>query len=191
LAHVLEGLLGRIAEFPAMVQFLISAVLAALTEEWSTVAVFGLARVGKVAWPVAVGSVFLGTFTINIALWWAGRVAGIRALRWKMFSRFPADKLEKLRHHVQREGWIAVAASRFVPGTRIPVFVLSGVLGMGFRAYVLTQFVANVVWILATLGLVHVVVGLAQDDPWLLAGIVAVLVLAGTIAWRLRRRKAT
>jgi len=174
-----------------MVQFLISAVLAALTEEWSTVAVFGLARVGKVAWPVAVGSVFLGTFTINIALWWAGRVAGIRALRWKMFSRFPADKLEKLRHHVQREGWIAVAASRFVPGTRIPVFVLSGVLGMGFRAYVLTQFVANVVWILATLGLVHVVVGLAQDDPWLLAGIVAVLVLAGTIAWRLRRRKAT
>src|ERR1035437_5041798 len=112
----IERLLQHITEFPVLGQFLISAICAALTEEWSTVVVFGLARAGKVGWGMALGSVFAGTVLLNTALWYAGRVAGHRALHWKMFSSLRRESMDALRHHVQRERWIAVAVARFVPG---------------------------------------------------------------------------
>ena len=186
--HALDSVLSLISDSSVVLQFLISAILAALTEEWSAVAVFGLARVGKIPWAVAVGSVYVGTLTINIGLWAAGRATGTRALHWKMFRGLSPQKLERLHLHVRREGWIAVAVSRFLPGTRIPVFVLSGILGMDARAYLLTQVVATAAWILATLGLIHIVVGLAGENPWLLAAVVAGILAVGVVVWKARRR---
>lgn len=185
----IEKLLQHITEFPVLGQFLVSAVCAALTEEWSTVAVFGLARAGKVGWGMAIGSVFAGTTVLNTALWYAGRVAGGRALHWKMFASIQSERMEALRHHVQREGWIAVAVARFVPGTRIPIFVLTGILGMDARTYLLTLVGTTLLWMLTTLGLLHLGVELASHNPVLLVvGIVVfVLALAAAMRWRSRR----
>ena len=185
----IEKLLQHITEFPVLGQFLISAVCAALTEEWSTVAVFGLARAGKVGWGMAVGSVFAGTTVLNIALWYAGRVAGARALHWKMFSSLQSGRMEALRHHVQREGWIAVAVARFVPGTRVPIFVLTGILGMEARTYILTMVGTTLLWMVTTLGLLHLGLELATHNPLLLVvGAVALgLALYIFVRWRSRR----
>jgi membrane protein DedA with SNARE-associated domain len=170
-------LLQHLAEFPVALQFLLSAVAAAFTEEISSVAVFGLARAGRMDWFVALGSVFTGTVVVNVGLWWAGRATGSRALRWKMFQNLKQDRLDSLYRHVHREGWIAVAIARFIPGTRIPVFVLAGILGMRVRAFVLTQILATLVWMATTLGLMHIVVELAINQPWILAAVCATIVL--------------
>lgn len=185
----IERLLQHITEFPVLGQFVISAICAALTEEWSTVAVFGLARVGKVGWGMAIGSVFVGTTLLNIALWYAGRVAGARALQWKMFSSLQRGRMEALRHHVQREGWIAVAVARFVPGTRVPIFVLTGILGMEARTYILTMVGSTLLWMVTTLGLLHLGVELASHNPLLLVvGIIALgSGLYAFVRWRSRR----
>ena len=185
----IEKLLLHITEFPVVGQFLISAICAALTEEWSTVAVFGLARAGKVGWGMAIGSVFVGTMLLNIALWYTGRVAGSKALKWKMFASLQSGRMEALRHHVQREGWIAVAIARFVPGTRVPIFVLTGILGMEARTYILTMTGATLIWMLTTLGLLHLGVELASHNPILL--VVGLLALGASLfafmRWRARR----
>jgi membrane protein DedA with SNARE-associated domain len=182
-------LLQHLAEFPSALQFLLSAVAAAFTEEISSVAVFGLARAGKMDWAIALGSVFTGTLVINIGLWWAGRATGARALHWKMFQDLNKERLDSLHRHVHREGWIAVAVARFVPGTRIPVFVLAGILGMDARAYVLTQIGATLVWMATTLGLMHLVVELALNQPWILVAVAAVIV-SGALWFKFRRKPA-
>lgn len=185
----IERLLQHITEFPVLGQFLISAICAALTEEWSTVVVFGLARAGKVGWGMAVGSVFAGTTFLNIALWYAGRVAGAKALHWKMFSSLQSGRIDALRHHVQREGWIAVAVARFVPGTRVPIFVLTGILGMEARTYILTMVGSTLLWMVTTLGLLHLGLELATHNPILLVvGIIILVVTLYTfVRWRSRR----
>jgi membrane protein DedA with SNARE-associated domain len=185
----LERLLHHLTEFPVLGQFLISAICAALTEEWSTVAVFGLARAGKVGWGMALGSVFFGTVLLNTALWYAGRVAGGRALHWKMFSSLRRESMDALRHHVQREGWIAVAVARFVPGTRVPIFVLTGILGMEARTFLLTIVGSTLLWMLTTLGLLHLGVELASHNPILLVfGVLALgTALVAIFRWRARR----
>jgi len=180
-------LLQHIAEFPAALQFLLSAVAAAFTEEISSVAVFGLARAGKMSWPIALGSVLTGTLLINIGLWWAGRATGTRALRWKMFQDISKERMDSLHRHVHREGWIAVAISRFLPGTRIPVFVLAGILGMRMRVFVLTQIGATLVWMATTLGLMHLIAEVARRQPWILGVVVAVAAIVAL--WLKFRRK--
>jgi membrane protein DedA with SNARE-associated domain len=184
----IEKMLLHITEFPVLGQFLLSAVAAAVTEEWSTLAVFGLARAGKVGWGMALGSVFTGTVVLNTALWYAGRLTGIRALHWKMFSSLRKDRMEALRHHVHREGWIAVAVSRFVPGTRVPIFVLTGILGMEAHIFVFTLVGSTLLWMLATLGLVHLAVELTRQNPWLLAVGATIIVVAAAFLVRVRQR---
>lgn len=189
----LGHLLDHLTDFPAYLQFLFSAVGSALTEELATVVVFGLARAGRLSWFVAVSSVFFGTVGMNMALWWAGRIAGVNALRWKMFAKIQGEKLDKLRHHVQREGWIAVAVARFVPGTRVAIFVLSGILGMTFPVFFVTQVVSSVLWIVAAMGLIHIVIELAKSNPWGLGlGVVAIgLGIAAILRWRQSRKRTT
>jgi membrane protein DedA with SNARE-associated domain len=183
-----EEILRELAKSPPLLQFLLIAVSSAFTEEVAVIGVLGLARSGRVSLVLALSAIFIGTMAMNVGLYLGGRFAGHKALSWKVFRKFhKSGTLDTLHKHVDNEGWWAVAISRFVPGTRLPVFVLSGILDMEWHKFVSAIVVSTVLWILAALGLFQVVAQMAKDQPVLLA--VLVVSLVALIIYRLRRKK--
>lgn len=171
-----EEVLRQLAQSHPIAQFLLIAVSSAFTEEVAVLGVLGLARAGQVSWVLALAAIFIGTTAMNVGLYLGGRLAGQRALSWKVFRKFKDNgSLDTLHKHVDKEGWVAVAIARFVPGTRLPVFVLSGILGMEWHKFVLTMLASTTLWLIAVLGLLHVVVEMARSQPLLLGGLAVAL----------------
>lgn len=182
-----EEILRHLAQSHPIVQFLLIAVSSAFTEEVAVLGILGLARGGQVSWILALLAIFIGTTAMNIGLYLGGRVAGARALNWGVFRKFKENgSLDTLHRHVDKEGWVAVAIARFVPGTRLPVFLLSGILGMEWHKFVLSIVLSTIAWMIAALGLFHVVLEMAKQQPVLLGALV--LAVAGGLLYRLLRR---
>ena len=182
-------LMRQLTQSPPFLQFLLIAISSALTEEVAVIGVLGLVRAGKVHLALAMLAIFIGTTTLNIGLYLVGRFTGQKALSWSVFRKFHDNgTFETLHKHVDKEGWLAVAISRFVPGTRLTVFVLSGILEMEWHKFVLAIVVSTIAWMVVALGLFHVVAQMAKDQPVLLGAIA--LVIVGVILYRLRFMKA-
>ena len=184
-----EEILRHLVQSHPVLQFALIAVSSAFTEEVAALGVLGLVRAGEISWILALPAIFLGTTAMNIGLYLAGRLAGQRALHWKAFAKLRENgTLETLHRHVDGEGWVAVAIARFVPGTRLPVFLLSGILEMEWHKFVVVMLVSTVLWLVALLGLFHVVLEMARNQPFLLGGLV--VALAGWALLRFRKRRA-
>lgn len=185
-----DEILRQLAQAPPSLQFLLVAISTALTEEVAVVGVIGLARADEISWVLAVSAIFVGTTAMNLALYLGGRLAGPKALHGKMFRKFRDNgTLDTLHRHVDQEGWLAVAIARFVPGTRLPVFLLAGILEMEWHAFVLSLVTSTVLWLVAALGLFHVVVELARNQPVLLGGLVVALIAWGVVHFLSKRRR--
>ncbi len=182
-------ILRHLAQFPPMVQFFLIAVSSAFTEEVAVIGVLGLVRAGRVSLVLALLAIFNGTTLLNIGLYLGGRFAGKKALNWKLFRKYKENgTLDALHRHVGKEGWVAVAISRFVPGTRLAIFALSGILGMELHVYLVTIIASTVVWMLMVMGLLHVVIEMARDQPVLLAGLVVALGIGVIVFLRQKNR---
>ena len=183
-----QGLLHQIHDANPMVQFLGVAVAAGMTEEWAAIGVLGLARAGQIPWGVSVAALFCGTMAGNLLVFALGRFAEREALRWKPFRRLETSgKLASMHANVERRGWMVVVLSRFVPGTRIPVYLLAGILEMRWSVFALALSASTLVWIFATLGAIQVVIRMAMEQPWVLGGAVVTLAAAG---WFYRSRSS-
>jgi membrane protein DedA with SNARE-associated domain len=90
---------------------------------------------------LAVTAVIVGTAVGDLALYAAGRwLSDTRAV---MRLRAVTGSLEgRLRRH----GLIALAIARFVPGTRLPVFLGSGVIRMPFLSSTLVIVATTLAW---------------------------------------------
>lgn len=189
--NAIENMLSNLSGFHPALQFLLIALSVSFSEEIAAIAVFGLARHGDVAWWIAIAGVFAGAWSAQALVWLAGRVAGHSALSWRIFRRLhESGKLESIHHHVVREGWIAVVAMRFVPGTRIAVCLGAGILGMGALEFLGVLTIATAAWIGAVMAFAQSFVDAIGGHPLsLLLGIALVvpLVLAAR-AWVRRRR---
>ena len=90
---------------------------------------------------------FLGIFFGDIGLWLAGRFLGRRLMRWPWIAkRLPTRQLDQLGRWLDRHSWWAVFASRFMPGTRLPLYVSAGVLGVRAWRFILWAFISDTVW---------------------------------------------
>jgi membrane protein DedA with SNARE-associated domain len=84
-------------------------------------------------------------------------------LRWRRLSRLlPGHRLEEAGRWFDRRGWAAVLAARFLPGTRLPLYVAAGVLGRRAGWFLVWAALAGLLWVpllvLATAALGEVVV---------------------------------
>ncbi|MGW8188927.1 MULTISPECIES: DedA family protein [Sphingomonas] len=102
----------------------------------------GLLSARMVIDPVpAVAAVVLGTVVGDLALYAAGRwLADTRPVRRLRAASGP------LEGRLRRQGLLAVAAARFVPGTRLPVFLGSGVVGTPLAASTLVISLTTLAW---------------------------------------------
>ncbi|MCC6357337.1 MAG: VTT domain-containing protein [Phycisphaerales bacterium] len=150
----------------------------------------------EIDWPTGVIACLLGIFVSDLGLWLVGRVVGRRLLDWDWVRRrLPAQSLENLESWFAAQGWKAVIAARFLPGTRLPMYLAAGMLGRRAVHFALPAFVAAALWTpLLVSGVALFGRGIvAPVERFLGAGGMA-FVAAGLLAWafiRFARRAAT
>jgi pimeloyl-ACP methyl ester carboxylesterase/membrane protein DedA with SNARE-associated domain len=102
---------------------------------------------GQIDLFVGLLAVFIGIFTGDLALYLLGYVVGGRVLRWApVANRLPTRHVERMGDWFDRHGWTAVLASRFIPGTRLPLYVSAGALGRRPGRFVMWTFMAVMIW---------------------------------------------
>src|SRR5215213_517526 len=86
----------------------------------------------------------LGIFAGDVGLWVVGRLFGHVALRWRWLANAPA--LGDLRRWLDRHAAGAIVGSRFLPGTRLPLYVLAGVVNVPVALFSLWALIAATLW---------------------------------------------
>jgi membrane protein DedA with SNARE-associated domain len=128
---------------------LVAIVLGTLVSEDLTCLGVGLlVAAGQTSLPLGLAGCFLGIVLGDVGLWWVGRVAGRRLLRWPWLARrLPSDRLAQASAWLQRRGGPAVLAARFVPGARLPLYVAAGALGQRARVFLFWVVLGALLWV--------------------------------------------
>lgn len=138
-------------------QWLLCLLLAAATlisEDLTCVAAGLLASHGKIPLAAAILACLVGIFVGDLLLVLAGRLLGRRVLerapvRWLLTPR----AVERSERWFTAQGAKVVLASRFVPGSRLPLFLAAGILRAPFARVAIALLLAGVVWTPLLVGL--------------------------------------
>jgi membrane protein DedA with SNARE-associated domain len=138
-------------------QLLLGLLLAAATlvsEDLTCVAAGLLVSHGKLSFAAATAACLAGIFVGDLLLVLAGRLLGRRLLervpfRW-VLTRETLDRAERW---FTARGDRVVLASRFVPGSRLPLFLAAGILRAPFARVAVALLLAGVVWTPLLVGL--------------------------------------
>ena len=118
-----------------------------VSEDATCIATGLLIHSDQLNWAVGLGACVVGIFLGDLGLWLAGRVFGRRILAWRWVSaRLPANRVEHWGQWFDRRGWTAVLVARFLPGTRLPVYVTAGILGRRAGRFALWALLAALLW---------------------------------------------
>ncbi len=142
---VLPGVAG--GQGPAA-QFTAIALATFVSEDLTCLAVGLLAASGDLSLTLGLLGCFVGIVVGDLGLWLLGRIGGRRLLRWPWLARrLPADRLERAADWLDRRGGLAVLAARFLPGTRLPLYVGAGLLGRRPGRFALWVVLAALAWV--------------------------------------------
>jgi membrane protein DedA with SNARE-associated domain len=89
----------------------------------------------------------VGILAGDIGLWAVGRLFGQVALTWGWVARrLENDTVEVLRSWLQNHAASAILWSRFLPGTRLPLYVIAGVVRIPCRLFAWWAAVGALLW---------------------------------------------
>jgi len=95
----------------------------------------------------AIAGCALGIFAGDLGLWASGRIAGRVALEWPaVASRLERGQARRFRELLEQHAAGAIVSSRFLPGTRLPLYVTAGVVKLPVRVFALWSLVAVLLW---------------------------------------------
>ncbi len=127
-----------------------AAALAAgtlVSEDLSCIAAGLLARRREMGLGLATAACAAGIYLGDMALWGAGRLFGPRLLAWPRLARaLPAGSVDRARSWLGGRLPQAVLASRFMPGTRLPLYLVAGALKTGAGRFALWSLLAVLLW---------------------------------------------
>lgn len=157
-----------------------------LVSEDGTCVVAGLAAAnGRISLTTAIAGCAIGIFAGDAALWTIGRMFGARVLRSQWVTRrWSAHAIAAWAQRLERHAAAVILASRFLPGTRLPLYLAAGALGSPARTFFTWTFVAVMLWTPL------LVVGSASLGPVALLAVVGMHALRGIDIRRLRLRVA-
>jgi membrane protein DedA with SNARE-associated domain len=89
-------------------------LLSFLSEDSATLAGALLAALGKLSWPLAFASCFLGIWLGDLGLYGLARFGGRPVVHW-LFLRGEPAKLGQSERWFPRHGFYALVVSRFIP----------------------------------------------------------------------------
>jgi membrane protein DedA with SNARE-associated domain len=118
-----------------------------VSEDLTSISAGLLARDGAVGLVPALAACMAGVYLGDLGLWILGRIGGRRALRWKWVARrVDPAMVTSLGARLDSRLGLAVLASRFLPGSRLPMYLALGISGRRPLAFAAWSFVAVLVW---------------------------------------------
>jgi membrane protein DedA with SNARE-associated domain len=110
----------------------------------SALSMFG----GPVSWPLGFAACFAGIWLGDLGLYSLARCLGKPVLQSRWVARFAdAATIERCQEKFNQRGSLALLASRFVPGTRLPTYLAAGLLSMPVARFALVTAFAAFLWI--------------------------------------------
>lgn len=126
------------------------AILAASTlfsEDAATLAAGALVASETLSWPSAIGWVAFGIWAGDIGLFAIGRLARrIPMVTHWVDRRWSLNEIRAMEVRFNRGAPIAILGSRFLPGTRVLLYVAAGLLQVRALTFVLMAAVASLAW---------------------------------------------
>jgi membrane protein DedA with SNARE-associated domain len=113
---------------------------------------------GELGASAGIAACAIGIFVGDLGLWGAGRLCGRAAFAWPWMARhFRHHRLTDLRSWLKRHAAGAIVASRFLPGTRLPLYVVAGFVKLPCPVFMAWSLVGVLLWtptlVLLTAGL--------------------------------------
>lgn len=131
----------------ALVMIGLIAAATLVSEDLTSIGAGLMVAEGRISYGLAAFACFFGIFVGDVLLFLAGRYFGRPALRRAPFKWFVRERdVERSSAWFTRKGLIVIAASRFVPGMRLPTYFAAGTLNTSFWWFTLYFLIAGVVW---------------------------------------------
>lgn len=150
---------------------------------------------GYLPWMIV--AAFIGVLAGDLVTFSIGRrfgqsIASTRAFAWM----FTEDRVRRIRTYFERYGDHTIFVARFVAGLRALTFLMAGSMGVPMRRFVAINLVAALITVPVEVSLGYLfasqlprILGLIHRADLALA-VLGVLLLAGWILYRRRRRRA-
>ena len=177
-----------------MVTFLSLMFGTLVSEDLACVAAGLLIQRGQVEASSAVLACTLGIFVGDVGLWAIGRTCGSTVLAWpRVARRLQPNRFHEFRSWLDRHAGWAIVASRFLPGSRLPLYVIAGIVELPGIVFAGWALLGTLLWTPA-LVLLTAIIGEAFIGP--ISSLIgsawkADLVAAGVIVVFLRSIRAT
>ncbi|HJR59436.1 MAG TPA: VTT domain-containing protein [Vicinamibacterales bacterium] len=168
------------------------AVATLVSEDLTTITAGLMVSAGHLPAGPALLACAAGIYAGDLGLWVAGRVFSTRVLSWpRVASLLPARSVQRFKVWFDRHSFVAVVASRFTPGTRLPLYVAAGACGTSFAGFARWSLVAVALWTPAVFA-VSAAFG-DQVSTWIVASRIAApaAALLALVGWRTALRVVT
>ena len=117
------------------------------SEDLTCIAAGLLIQRGELAIVPGILACVIGIFGGDMALWALGRAFGRAVFAWPwMANRLHGRAWTEFSDWLERHAAGAIVASRFTPGTRLPLYVVAGVLEIPAAVFALWSLVAALLW---------------------------------------------
>jgi membrane protein DedA with SNARE-associated domain len=118
-----------------------------VSEDLACISAGLLVREGRLGFLTGVTACGVGILLGDVGLWAAGRLSRTAAGRWPVVSRHVARlPVDDMRRWLEEHAALAMIASRFMPGSRLPLYVCAGIVGMSVRRFTTWAAIAVLAW---------------------------------------------
>ena len=123
------------------------AVGTLVSEDLTSISAGLLAQDGAIELLPAIAACAAGVYLGDLGLWALGRVGGRRALGWAWVRRrVDPSAVAAVGTRLDCRLGVAVLGSRFLPGSRLPMYLVLGISGERPWAFAAWSFVAVLLW---------------------------------------------
>lgn len=130
-----------------MLTFLLIVIGTFVSEDATCIATGLLIQRGQIGITAGILASTSGIYFGDLALWSIGRVFGRAALTWPWAARrLSHERVQDAALSLARHAAGAIVGSRFLPGTRVVLYVVSGVLGLPGAVFALWSLIAALLW---------------------------------------------
>jgi membrane protein DedA with SNARE-associated domain len=118
-----------------------------VSEDATCIATGLLIQRGQIGITPGILACVVGIYIGDLGLWALGRVFGSALFRWRWAERrLSSRRVDDARAWLERHAAGAIVGSRFLPGTRLALYVIAGVLRLPGIVFAIWSLIAALLW---------------------------------------------